>query len=107
MNNQIKFLQEWYHFQCDGYWEHAYGITIETLDNPGWSVSVELEGTPLSSRSFDPVEIKRSDTNWYYCDIKNNIFRGAGGPFNLENILTVFQEFVNSHRDGPTDNSSS
>ncbi|WP_203237204.1 Imm53 family immunity protein [Streptomyces gilvosporeus] len=34
----LSSLTAWYTSQCDGGWEHEYGIRIETLDNPGWSV---------------------------------------------------------------------
>ena len=35
----LYLLQRWYVAQCDGEWEHAYGVEIGTLDNPGWSIS--------------------------------------------------------------------
>lgn len=35
--NIFEWLQKWYKSQCDGDWEHEYGIKIETVDNPGWS----------------------------------------------------------------------
>jgi len=34
-------LQAWYVVQCDGDWEHTYGVKIETLDNPGWMLRVD------------------------------------------------------------------
>lgn len=30
----LKWLENWYSSNCDGDWEHLYGITIRTLDNP-------------------------------------------------------------------------
>ena len=41
--HQIEQLQAWYAAQCNGKWEHTYGIAIGTLDNPGWSLSVDLD----------------------------------------------------------------
>ncbi len=41
--------------QCDGEWEHDYGIKIETLDNPGWLVSIDLLGTDLEDKSFPTI----------------------------------------------------
>lgn len=35
-------LERWYAAQCNGDWEHTYGITIETLDNPGWTFKWSL-----------------------------------------------------------------
>ncbi|MFJ5673999.1 Imm53 family immunity protein [Streptomyces sp. NPDC093097] len=37
----LSSLTAWYTCQCDGDWEHEYGIRIETLGNPGWSVEIE------------------------------------------------------------------
>jgi hypothetical protein len=30
----LGWLEQWYQQQCDDEWEHHYGVTIETLDNP-------------------------------------------------------------------------
>ena len=43
--SNIEWLQQWYQKNCDGEWEHLYGIEIETLDNPGWHVKIDLEET--------------------------------------------------------------
>jgi hypothetical protein len=34
--DEIRELQQWYLAQCDGDWEHEWGVQIGTLDNPGW-----------------------------------------------------------------------
>lgn len=39
----LKWLENWYSSNCDGDWEHGYGIRIETLDNPVWAVRINLE----------------------------------------------------------------
>ena len=41
----LERLQRWYLYRCDGDWEHSFGITIETLDNPGWMVTIDLQDT--------------------------------------------------------------
>jgi hypothetical protein len=48
--SHLKALQEWYAAMSDGDWEHELGISIETIDNPGWVVSIDLEGTPLEGQ---------------------------------------------------------
>src|SRR5664280_3839686 len=50
--NELQQLQGWYESQCDGDWEHTYGLRIETLDNPGWSLTVDLEDTDLEAKEF-------------------------------------------------------
>jgi len=36
----LEQVEDWYSSQCNGDWEHQYGISIDTLDNPGWSRSI-------------------------------------------------------------------
>jgi hypothetical protein len=68
----LKCLQDWYVSQCDGGWEHTYGISIDTLDNPGWHLKVELTDTNLSDRPFDEIIFDGEDKNdWYRCFLRN------------------------------------
>lgn len=90
----IKWLENWFTKNCDGDWEHGYGIRINTLDNPGWSVSINLQGTELEDKNFKPVEIDRNDLDWIYCRVEDRTFRGAGGTMNLEELLMVFRQWA-------------
>ena len=45
MKNNFLWLQQWYYGHCNGDWEHGSGIHIDTLDNPGWSITINLEDT--------------------------------------------------------------
>jgi hypothetical protein len=63
----IRFLQVWYEAQCDGNWEHQFGVDIGTLDNPGWRVKISLEDTELEGSSFDRIQVERTETDWYHC----------------------------------------
>ena len=92
--NIIKWIEKWYNKNCDDDWEHCYGIKIDTLDNPGWHVSINLEGTELEEKSFEKIVIDRTEDDWVYCSVDKNKFDGAGGTFNLEEILTIFKEWV-------------
>ena len=56
LTEELIWLQRWFAAQCDGQWEHGFGITIETLDNPGWSVRICVEGTRLEFAQFEPVK---------------------------------------------------
>ncbi|MBT2398756.1 immunity 53 family protein [Streptomyces sp. ISL-100] len=86
-------LEKWYSQQCDGDWEHSYGVHIDTLDNPGWLVVVDLEQTELEGRSFS-YEEDRTDDDWVNASSDGRKFQGAGGPSNLEAVLRVFLEFA-------------
>jgi len=76
----IKWLESWYLSQCNGEWEHSYGIKIDTLDNPGWSISISLLGTELEHKPFDALEQERSENDWLNCRLKDGSFEGFGGP---------------------------
>lgn len=95
-NDSFVWLQNWYNLQCDGEWEHSYGIQIETLDNPGWLVVIDLLETELEDYNFDDVIIQRSNNNWINCVLKNGKFQGAGGSLNLLEILNIFRDWVES-----------
>jgi len=86
-------LQKWYADQCDGDWEHSFGIRIDTLDNPGWTVSVDLIDTVLQDKPYAPIRRGDSETDaqWLYCKVDSGRFEAAGGvacrPDMLEHFL--------------------
>jgi hypothetical protein len=88
--NTLKELQEWYQSQCNGDWEHTYGVKIDTLDNPGWSVTIELADTYLYERHFQEIVRIEHKTEWVRCSVRDGKFTGYGGPFMLEEILRIF-----------------
>lgn len=115
----LTWLQRWYSAQCNGEWERAYrvsiksvahfwkrswrrltgllrgrGISIGTLDNPGWSISINLRGTRLEARSFQDIESDRSEDDWVFCRVRKGIFEGAGGPMNLGEIIEAFRAWA-------------
>ena len=87
-------IERWYAGNCDGDWEHEFGITIETLDNPGWSVSIELEGTTAEFLDFVPIDVHRHENDWIQCSVSGKKFCGAGGLGSLGPILTVFLDWT-------------
>ena len=87
---ELKELQAWFAAQCNGSWEHEYGVKIETLDNPGWSFEAELHGTRLQGRKFDEVNASRSERDWVKCRVESERFEGFGGPLNLEELIEIF-----------------
>lgn len=95
-------LRSWYVAQCDGEWEHTYGIQIETMDNPGWSVEIALRDTILEGKPFDPIE-EGSETDdapsWIRYGLEGSKFRGFGDPGRLEQILVVFLDWAKTQPD--------
>ena len=63
----IAGLEDWYADLCNGDWEHTGGIKIETLDNPGWCITV----------TYDPHEPEPESINWlleHYSNPEKPIF---------------------------------
>jgi hypothetical protein len=94
--DELQRLQSWYQAQCDGDWEHASGIEIGTLDNPGWRVKINLAETSLEKISFQRIEVENSSTDWYQCWTADSCFNGAGGPESLRQVLRVFLDWSDS-----------
>ena len=94
MKTGMQFLQEWYAERCDGRWEHGYGVTIETLDNPGWSVEIDLIATPLANAAFTLINVRKEEKDWMRCWVEASKFKIGCGPFNLEAALEVFRDWA-------------
>jgi hypothetical protein len=93
-NDDFIFLLQWFANQCDGDWEHEYGIRIGTLDNPGWRLRISLIGTELENRNFERITIERSENDWVFCFVEEGHFEGACGLFNLIEALKIFRDWV-------------
>ena len=91
--NIILELQKWYQSQCDGHWEHDYGINIGNLDNPGWEVKIDLTETGLENKKFEKIERDKSDEDWIFCKVEDLKFIGYSDSQKLEEILQVFLEW--------------
>jgi len=91
---EINKLEEWYAWQCDGSWEHQYGISISTLDNPGWSLKIDLANTDLIDRAFTDIKIDRSKDDWVVARRSKDIFEAFGGTKNLKEMIRVFLDWA-------------
>jgi hypothetical protein len=93
--SSLTELQTWYRAQCDGEWEHYRGVRIESTDNPGWWVKIDVQGTTLADRAFAPVQRGDFDSMdpqppWLTCKIEDGVFHGAGDASTLAEILELF-----------------
>ena len=93
---ELGWLEQWYQAQCDGDWEHEWGVRIATLDNPGWTVHIDLEETTLSGRPYVRTDIQRSHSDWVMAKVSDDIFHASCGPLNLSEVLRLFREWATS-----------
>jgi hypothetical protein len=90
----LDWLQSWYAQQCDGDWEHEWGVRIGTLDNPGWTVGIDLAETDLEEHDYPRQEINRTTQDWVRAWTAGKTFRAACGPGNLTEALTLFRTWA-------------
>jgi hypothetical protein len=90
MIDSLTELQRWYESRCDGVWEHAHGIEIATLDNPGWKV--KLDGG--SAGKVIDLAIERDESDWISVRATGAEFAGYGGTGNLPELLALAVEWI-------------
>jgi len=96
-SNVLTELQTWYFSQCNGDWEHLYGVKIDTLDNPGWTINIDLLETNLLDTQFEEINIQReNEHDWVQCKKIDHVFDGACGPKNLEEMISIFLNWASS-----------
>ena len=87
----FDWLQDWYRSHCNGVWEHEHGISITTLDNPGWCVVIDLKGTDLEGSSMPSHASDQSEGDWVFCKIDAGKFIAHGDPTKLIWIVAFFR----------------
>jgi hypothetical protein len=83
-------LENWYAGQCNGEWEHGYGVRIDTLDNPGWRVHIGLHGTKKQDAALAKAALTRSQDDWISYWVEKEEFQVACGPKNLSEAIDIF-----------------
>jgi len=86
----LQRLQAWYLSECNEDWEHQYGITIDTLDNPGWLMTIDLVETSLEGKVTQGRRIDRTESDWLQFESDGQKFKAAGGALNLEELIETF-----------------
>lgn len=82
-------------------------MKIDTLDNPGWLLKVDLRDTPLEGKPFGKVvhgaaaselEAWKRSGSWWVVEVKGGVFEAACGPLDLATVLSIFPSWA-----GPAD----
>jgi hypothetical protein len=104
-DDNLDWLMRWYLSECNDDWEHSFGIEIGTLDNPGWTLKVDLRETALSGREFvkvahgdaaDDLEEWGRNGSWWVADVENDKFEAACGPLDLLAVIAVFRRWADT-----------
>jgi Immunity protein 53 len=52
MKTGLALPEAWHASQSNGDWEHSWGVKIDNLDHPGWSISINLDKTRAETRNL-------------------------------------------------------
>lgn len=101
MKETIDRIQDWYKLNCNGDWEHSYGYSIATLDNPGWTIRIDLAETCLDKLNFKKeFQNSKNEYDWYIIKADNEVLDIACGPENLRQVFEIFlDEIIPIHSD--------
>ncbi len=99
--DELVWLQNWYLNNCDGLWEHLFGVKIDTLDNPGWKLSISSRGTDLEGQSFKRMKVDRTENDWVRCWVEAEKFEARSGPLNLGEAICIFRGWVENIEQRP------
>ena len=87
-------LAKWHRRQCNGEWEHRHGIKIETTDNPGWMVVIDIEDTDAEQALVG--EGKNDGMTWEVCapDDTSQLWGYDEGTGNLDGLLSMLASIL-------------
>src|SRR5690349_19605982 len=98
-DSNSAWLMRWYASQCNDEWEHSYGIEIGTLDNPGWSLKIDLNETALEGKPLAPISVE-DDVRWMAAKIEDARFVAHGGPLSLDDLIGLFRSWATQIDEG-------
>ncbi|WP_082475752.1 Imm53 family immunity protein [Rhizobium sp. Leaf341] len=91
----LDWFSSWYEAQCDGEWEHGFGPSISTVDNPGRSLKIGVAGTDCDGRTLERITHKyEHEASWWTCWTENNVFHSAAGPLHDRSVLKAFRDWT-------------
>ena len=69
-------------------------MSIETIDNPGWHIEVDLTETHWAAHGIAFAREERSESDWIQSEVRSGKFIGSGGVGNLEELIYRFLALV-------------
>lgn len=99
----LCWLAEWYAAQANGVWEHDYGVKIDTLDNPGWDLRIDVTDTALQAASL-PLEEHENGDHWMriWKNEEERVFNAAGDATALPAMISRFRRWVTENSSAGT-----
>jgi hypothetical protein len=71
-------------------------VKIDTLDNPGWAITIDLNETKAETKVLERIKIDRNDGDWIHYWVEKKTFHVRCGPVNLSEAIQVFVDWFES-----------
>jgi|HubBroStandDraft_1064217.scaffolds.fasta_scaffold273794_1 hypothetical protein len=94
--DNLEWLEDWYQSQCNGDWENSRGMRLESLNDPGWRLTIHLDGTSAANSRPQQLNLDTPCGEWINCSISEDRFQGSGDPRKLEQIIGIFRHWVDA-----------
>ena len=88
----LDFLQTWYTFECDGFWEHLYGVQGEINSDGKCRFVIDLDETYWEEEPFETV----GSISTFQCRKEGAKFIGEGKLEHALFYLQTFKEWIES-----------
>ncbi|MEU1212740.1 Imm53 family immunity protein [Streptomyces sp. NPDC005790] len=90
----MRFIPSWYASNCDGEWEHEYGIRMATTDNPGWHIEIDVSETDMEGANVERVRRDLPGGGWMIAWNDGTVFHAACDPLSLHEVDVFFEELA-------------
>lgn len=98
-DRRLKWLEDWYAFNCDGDWEHSYGVTFIMKEHTGWSVAINVSNMIFSETNDSSKIICTPNNDNEQYQLNDGYFYGDTDSNNLSSLLDVFINTIEGHKD--------
>ena len=88
----ITYIQTWYTFECDGFWEHLYGVQGEINSDGKCRFVIDLDETYWEEEPFETV----GSISTFQCRKEGAKFIGEGQFEHALFYLKTFKEWIES-----------
>lgn len=89
----LNWLQDWYIQECiiNNNYNSDEIINIDTIDNPGWHIRINLKGIKSTRKILDEINVDNGDDDWVFIKMNSGVFEGVGDKNKLVYILQFFK----------------
>jgi hypothetical protein len=84
----MDLINKWLIINCNGDWEHEFGVRIISSDVPGWNIELDLSKTCLESTNFSYSEKK--EHSFIEINIIDNVFKAYCSLNYYNRCLSLF-----------------